>query len=131
MDSLHKARTNRPTSSGVKLVSHALHLGLQWGLIGLPVGIFIGGAAGLGLAMTVNSLHGIGGDHASGPISQTTEQDVWVCLRGLGLGIAFVGGPFAIVCGLMGCLQGIVEAKSASRKRSMPDDVRDDSERKP
>jgi hypothetical protein len=131
MDFPDKTGTSRPRSGGVKLLSHALRLGLQWGLTGLLLGMFIGAAAGLWYAMIVNVLYGIGGDHASGPISLTTEQTVWVYIRGLGLGITFVGGLFAIVCSLMGCFWGIIEARSAVRKRSNPDDIRDDNERRP
>jgi hypothetical protein len=81
--------------------------------------MIIGGAAGLWLATIDNALYGIGGDNYSGPLSRTTEQAAWVYLRWLGFGLACVGGLLAVVCGLMGFLWGIVEAKSA--RKSDPD----------
>jgi hypothetical protein len=68
--------------------------------------------------MIVNALYGIGGDNYSGPIAQTTEQAVWVYIRGVGLWLTFGGGLSAIVCGLMGCLWGTVEARPASSVKS-------------
>ena len=68
--------------------------------------------------MVVNALYGIGGDNYSGP-SVTTEQAAWVYLRGLGFGLACVGELLAVVCGLMGFLWGIVEAKFV--RKSEPD----------
>lgn len=85
------------------------------------MGMPLGGAAGLWLAMIDNALYGIGGDNYSGPLSRTTEQATWVYIRGLGFGLAFVGGLLAVVCGSMGCLWGIVEARSARSVKSEPE----------
>ena len=116
-----RTETSRTTSGVVQRLSHARRLGLRWGLAGLLQGMLVGGAAGLWLASIVNSLYGIGGDNYSGPLSQTTEQEAWVYIRGLGLGLGFGGGLSGTVCGLMGCIWGIVEAKSASSVRPEPE----------
>jgi hypothetical protein len=104
-----RRRWRRRDSSrvAVKSLSHAARLALWWGLAGLLLGMVLGGMAGLWLAMVDNTLYGIGGDNYSGPISRTREQEVWVYIRWLGLGLAFVGGPLAVVCSLMGWFRGI------------------------
>jgi hypothetical protein len=115
MDSADKIGTSLPPSGVGNRLSHALRLGFRWGVAGLLLGTLIGGVAGLWLAMLDNALYGIGGDNYSGPISRTTEQAMWVYIRWLGFGVTFGGGILALVCGLMGGLWGIVEAKSRVR----------------
>jgi hypothetical protein len=122
MDATGKTGASRPRPGIVKRVSHASRLGLKWGLAGLLLGALIGGAAGLWLAMQVNALYGIGGDNYSGPLSQTPAQEAWVYVKGLGLGVALVGGLLAVVCGLMGCVWGIVEGQPASSEKAEPEE---------
>jgi hypothetical protein len=71
--------------------------------------------------MQVNALYGIGGDNYSGPLSQTPAQEAWVCVKGLGLGVALVGGFLALVSGLMGCVWGFVEDQPASLEKAEPE----------
>ncbi len=113
-------RRRDPSRVAVKLLSHAPRLALRWGLAGLLLGIVLGGMAGLWLAMVDNTLYGIGGDNYSGPISRTREQEVWVYIRWLGLGLAFIGGPSAVVCSLMGLFRGMLEVKSVRSGKSAP-----------
>ncbi len=107
-------------AAAAKPLVHAARIALHWGLAGLLLGMIIGGAAGLWFASIVNALYGIGGDNYSGPLFLTTEQAAWVYLRGLSLGFAFVGGPLAVVSGLMGFVCGLVEAKSARSVKPEP-----------
>ena len=121
MDSTGNAGTSPPGPGIAKRLARAWRLGLRWGLSGLPLGMLIGGGAGLWLAMIDNALYGIGGDNYSGPLSRTSGQEAWVYLTGLGLGATFGGGLMAMACGLMGCLWGIAQAKSANSARSEPE----------
>jgi hypothetical protein len=70
----HRSHRSRQEPGNVKLPSHALRLGLQWGLAGLLLGMPIGGVAGLWYAMIGNALYGIGGDNYSGPLSQSVSK---------------------------------------------------------
>jgi hypothetical protein len=65
-------RRSEPASGAVRPLSHAPRLALRWGVAGLLLGMIIGGAAGLWLAMVDNALYGIGGDNYSGRLSRTT-----------------------------------------------------------
>jgi hypothetical protein len=92
----------------------------RWGLSRLVMGMVIGGAAGLWLAMIYTTLYGIGGDNYSGPLSLTSEQEAWVYVAYLGLGGACGGAGLATVSGLMGFVWGIVQAKSPRAVKSCP-----------
>jgi hypothetical protein len=121
LGSLPRWRRREPPPADVKPLCHASRLAFRWGPAGLLLGMAVGGAAGLWLAMVDNALYGIGGDNYSGPLSRTAEQDAWVSMRGLGFGLAFVGGLLAVVCGLMGFLWGIVKARSVRSVKPEPE----------